>query len=116
MALININGVELPAPSKYDVGIMDINKAERNAKGTMIIERITTKRKIQLSWKYLTRNQLQSIFNLIKNTYFDVEYVDPQTADLKTGTFYTGDRNVGAMDYFDGEIRWKDIKFNIIER
>lgn len=116
MALITINGVELPAPSKYDIGIMDINKAERNAKGTMIIERITSKRKIQLSWKYLAKEELQQLYNLVKDTYFDVEYIDPQEGGIKTGTFYAGDRNVGAMDYIDGEIRWKDIKFNIVER
>ena len=47
--MIKINGVAMPAPSEYSVSIMDISKAERNAAGTMIIERIATKRKIELN-------------------------------------------------------------------
>ena len=38
MSLIIIDGVEIPAPSEYSVGIQDISKAERNANGTMIID------------------------------------------------------------------------------
>lgn len=116
MALISINGVELPTPSSYQVGIQDINKAQRNARGTMIIERIATKHKIELSWKHLENDQLQQLLNLIKDTFFQVSYLDPQTATVVEGTFYSGDRKVPAMDYMNGQIRWKDIKFNIVER
>ena len=31
MALVEINGVALPIPSSYSVGVMDITNAERNA-------------------------------------------------------------------------------------
>jgi hypothetical protein len=116
MTLVSINGVELPTPSTYQVGIQDLNKAQRNARGTMIIERIATKRKIELSWKHLKNDQLQQLLNLVKNTFFEVKYLDPQTGIENTGTFYSGDRKIGAMDYFDNNIRWKDIKFNIVER
>ncbi|MFS8540752.1 MAG: hypothetical protein LOD89_01500 [Tissierellales bacterium] len=109
--MIKIDGVELPTPSEYTVGIQDLSKAERNARGTMIIERIATKRKIELSWKYLTREQLSQVLNLVAPVFFTVEYIDPQENKRKTGVFYCGDRSVSALDYRNGEIRWKDIKF-----
>lgn len=114
--MIKINGVDIPAPSSYTVSIMDISKAERNVKGDMIIERIATKRKIELLWKYLSKEDLARVFSLVSPVFFEVEYIDPQTNDKKIGTFYVGDRSAGALDYSDGNIKWKDIKFNLIER
>lgn len=114
--MINVNGVEIPTPSDYRVGIQDISKAERNAKGTMIIERIATKRKIEMVWKYLSKEDLSKVLNAVSPVFFQVEYLDPQENRRKSGTFYSGDRNVGALDYINGNIRWKDVKFSIIER
>lgn len=114
--MIKIDGKEIPTPSDYFVSIIDISKAERNARGEMIIERIATKRKIELAWKYLSKSDLQLAFNAVSPVFFQVEYLDPETGSLKTGIFYAGDRNVGALDYIKGDIRWKDIKFNIVEK
>lgn len=116
MALIKIGGVEIPAPSDYVPGIMDISKAERNAKGTMIIERITTKRKLELSWKVLNQNEMSLILNAVAPVFFSVEYLDPQEGAVKTGTFYSGDRGCPALQYKNGTLRYKDVKFNLIER
>lgn len=114
--MIKVNGVVIPTPSDYQVGIMDLSKAERNARGTLIIERIATKRKLELSWKYLSKEDLSRLLKLVSPVFFNVEYIDPQDNMKKTGTFYVGDRNMGALDYRNGNIRYKDIKFNIIER
>ena len=114
--MIKINGILLPIPSDYIVSIMDISKAERNAAGTMVIERIATKRKIELAWKYLDRTELSNVLKLVSPVFFTVDYIDPEDNAWKTGTFYCGDRTIGALDYRNGNIRWKDIKFNLIER
>lgn len=114
--MIKIDGITIPTPSDYTVGIMDLSKAERNARGTLILERIATKRKIELSWNYLDKDKLSQLLNLVSPVFFQVEYIDPQDNRRKTGTFYAGDRKVGALDYRNGVIRYKDIKFNIIER
>ncbi len=114
--MIKINGVELPTPSDYSVGIQDISKAERNANGTMIIERVATKRKLDLSWKHLEKSELSKVLNLVSPIFFQVEYIDPQDDRRKIGTFYAGDRSAGALDFIDGNIRYKDIKFNLVER
>jgi hypothetical protein len=114
--LIKIDSVLIPTPSSYQVGIMDINKAERNANGKMIIERIATKRKIELNWAYLSQSDLSSLLAKISAVFFSVEYPDPQTGALRTGTFYVGDRSSEAIDYRASVIRWKNVKFNFIEQ
>lgn len=114
--MININGVEIPTPSSYNVGIMDLSKAERNVNGDMVIERIATKRKLELGWSYLSKEDLARVLHLVSPVFFTATYIDPQDDGVKIGTFYAGDRNAGAMDYINGKIRWKDVKFNLIER
>lgn len=116
MSLIKINGVAIPTPSDLSVGIQDLSKAERNANGTMIIERIATKRKLEVSWAYLERAKLSQVLNAVSPVFFSVEYMDPQTNAMKTGTFYSGDRKCGMVDFKNGVPRWKDVSFNLVER
>lgn len=116
MSLIAINGVDIPTPSSYSIGIQDLSNAERNANGTMIIERIATKRKIELAWAFLTREQISIILNAVSPVFFTVEYMDPLNGDIKSGTFYCGDRSIGLIDFKNSIPRYKDIKFNLVER
>ncbi len=114
--MIKINGVQLPTPKDYGVGIQDISKAERNANGTMIIERIATKRKLEVAWEYLSQEDLSRVLSLVSPVFFTVEYIDPLEGRTKIGTFYAGDRVPKAMDYRNGKVRWKDFKLSLIER
>lgn len=116
MALISINGVALPTPSELKVGKYDISKAERNANGTMIIERITTKTKLSINYKFLTGAQLATVLKMIQPTFYNVTYIDPVTNTAKTSSFYPGDRNMGMVDYFNNVARYNDISFELIER
>ena len=116
MSLITVNGVDFPTPTDYQVGVLDISKSERNAAGTMIREIIATKRKIELSWSYLSKSQLSTVLNLVAPGFFTVTYVDPLGNDNRSGTFYAGDKNCGMLDFRNGVPRYKDVKFNLIER
>lgn len=114
--MIKINGTTIPSPSSYQVGIMDVSKSERNSNAQIIIERIATKRKLELGWSYLSQTDLTTILNLVSAVFFTVEYPDIATGTLQTKTFYVGDRTAQVIDYRDGVMRWKDIKFNFIEK
>lgn len=116
MALIKINGVDIPSPSSYNVGIYDISEAERNANGTIIIERIATKRKIELGWNMLTQNETSRLLSLVSEIFFSVEYSDPQSGGNKAGVFYCGDRSAPMVSFANGNPIYKDVKFNLIER
>lgn len=115
MALVNIAGVDLPTPTEFQVGYMDVSKAERNASGRMIIERIATKRKLFITYGFLTRAEAAKVLNAISPTYYTVTYFDPLKQQLMTGQFYCGDRQIGFIDYQNGVPRYKDFTFNLIE-
>jgi hypothetical protein len=114
--LYSIGGTAMPTPSDFQVGIQDLSKAERNASGYMIIERIATKRKLSVSYANLTPTQLSSLLQAISGTSFSVTYLDPQTGANRTATFYSGDRNMGMISFIGGVPVYKDIKFDLIER
>ncbi|WEK53317.1 MAG: hypothetical protein P0Y55_12040 [Candidatus Cohnella colombiensis] len=116
MALLKINGVDMPSPSAMTPGEADLGKWERNARGSMIGELIATKAKFELSWSFLTAVQLSKLLIAVKPLFFNVTYIDPVTNTLRTATFYKGDRSMPVMDYRNGIPRYKDVKFNIIEK
>jgi hypothetical protein len=116
VALLQINGVDMPSPSEMSVGIQDLVKAERNANGKMIMERIATKDKIDLSWNYLTPAQLSQIMSAVSALFFTVTYTNPVTNTERTATFYKGDVTAPIMDFINGNLRYKGVKFNVIEQ
>lgn len=114
--MIKFDGITIPNPTDYTVGVMDLSQATRNARGNLVVERIATKRKLELSWDYLNKESLSKLLKLASPVFFQVEYIDPQDNNFRTGTFYAGDRKAGALRYKNGNIYYKDVKFNIIER
>lgn len=113
--MISIDSVQISTPSNFTAGVLDITKAERNANGTLIIEIIATKRKLELKYNYLSNSDLSTLFNAISPTTFTVDYPDPVTGAERSGTFYKGDRKSGMIIYESGVPKWKDITFNLIE-
>ncbi|CQR51486.1 DUF6711 family protein [Paenibacillus riograndensis] len=114
--MISINGVTLPSPTKYQVYIQDLSKGERNVNGLLLLERIATKRKIDLSWKMLSPSQYATILRLVSPVFFNVQYQDPEDATTRSGTFYAGDRSIGALNYTNGIVQYNELSFSIIER
>lgn len=115
MALITVSGVALPTPTALQVGYFDVSKAERNATGRMIIERVATKRKLFITYSYITQSDASNILKIVSPTYYTVTYLDPQDNQTKSGQFYCGDRQLGFIDYSNGIARFKDFNFNLIE-
>lgn len=115
MSMISIGGTAVATPSDFNVTIADISKAQRNAQGTMIIERIATKRTLTLSYLYLSQSDCAKILQNVSATTFSVTYPDPQTGSNRTANFYCGDRQLGTIDFQGGVPRYKDIKFTLIE-
>lgn len=116
--MIRINGVNMPTPTSFSVSISDISSddSKRNARGDMLIDRICTKRKIEMSWDFITLEDMSLTLNLVKDIFFTVEYPDPQEGKFLTKTFYVGDRTAPMCVLKDGKPMWKNVKFNLIER
>lgn len=113
--MIKIGTVDMPTPSGYTLGIMDIVDAERNSQGKMFIELIATKYKIELSWNYLNQADMTKLLDALSPVSFSVTFFDAASNTNKTANFYKSDRSVPMYDYVNNVARYKDFKINLIE-
>lgn len=113
--MLTIGGAQLPSPSSLTVMHYDITEGERDASGTMHIELIATKYKIECTWAALTQLQITEILNAISNITFSVGFTDPITGSKKTISAYKGDRSIPILKVIDGVNTYKDFKVNFIE-
>ncbi|WGN89766.1 DUF6711 family protein [Ligilactobacillus faecis] len=118
MYYLKISGTVVdPAPQTMSVGIQDIDaKATRDAHGLLHRDRVATKRKITLTFGALTVSECAQILNAVKNEFFSVEFLDPQDGQMRSGTFYVGDRTTPVYSFVDTYPVWKGLSFDLIEQ
>ncbi len=116
--MLKINGVAIATPKSFQVDISDLyaDNAGRNAKGDMVADRVTTKRKLNCEWPPLSMSEISTLLQAVKNVYFNVEYPDPMEGEKITKTFYVGDRSMPVYMVKNGQVLWEGLKMNFIER
>lgn len=115
MAVLKIGGAEMPVPSSMSTIMYDITEAERDSTGTMHIDLVASKYKLECTWSYLTQEDMSKILNAIKAITFSVTFVDPESGNEKTINVYNGDRNIPVLRVVNGVNSYKDFKVNFIE-
>lgn len=114
MALLQIDGVDMPAPSVFKIPRFDLDSGDtnRNEEGYLQRDRIRQGIfKIELEWKGITSAQLNTIETAIAPASVQVTF--PTATGMQTKTMYVGDRMVEMVKY-QPETRW-NISFNLIE-
>lgn len=112
MDLIKVNGTTLPHVATYTVGWYDVSKDSgrdtTTADGTMILNVISQKYRLDITTTYMTEAQLQSFYQKISSApTMNVTFFNPYTGTNVTKTMYRGDRTT--------QLRWarsnNDIMF-----
>lgn len=119
MALLVIDGVEMPAPSELKVPESDLDSQDttRNELGILQRDRVRQGiRKIECAWKALTAEDASILLKAVKPKSVLVTYPDPEENLMVTRKMYVGDRSSELILYRQStnEYRWK-ISFNLTE-
>lgn len=115
MSIITVGGFS-KSPSEYSVNIQDIVEAERDAQGTMHIDLIAKKYKIECKWAHLSQSEMSSLLGSLENNVtFSVSFLDPHTGSSKSITCYKGDRKIPIMQVKNGVASYKDFSISLIE-
>lgn len=115
--MLKINGVEIKTPSTFSVDISDIDgETNRNANGDLFRDRITTKRKLNCEWLWMTNSEISTLLNAVRDVFFTVEYPDPMVGGYTTKTFYVGDRSAPLYSCVNGVPRWENLSMNFVEK
>jgi len=104
LSKVKINGVDI---SKYlnnnsKIGEYDVSKNSgrdtTNADGTMVLNVIATKYRLDLVTRPLTEDEVVDFYlEIRKNPKMTVEFLNPFDKQWKTIKCYRGDRNIQAM-------------------
>lgn len=120
MGLLNINNVDMPKPTSYQVGVQDLDSAEtvRSESGILHRDRVRAGvRKISVSWTVKAAD-ISKILKAVQNESCTVKFFDPQENSVKTATMYAGDRvptlSVQTNEN-DTDNTWWDLSFDLVE-
>lgn len=118
MAMIKVDGVEMPCPSVFQWSLQDISAAEsgRTDDTLMHKNRVGQKRKINLQWNGLDRSKTSFVLKAFNPEYVSVTYPDAMSGNNETRTFYVGDRSAPYKCWWVGNQRVESLSFDIIER
>ena len=118
--MLAIDGTELPLPTKYDVGISDLDSSDtfRNENGVLTRNRVR-QGVTKISVGFTVRgSQTASILKLLEPAEVSVTYFDPRTSVTRTIQAYVGDRSCTLKLYLPEmtieNMLW-DISFSLVE-
>jgi len=118
MAMIYIDGVEMPSPAEFSVEFEDVgDMGRRNALGQRLVDRVAVKRIITVSWPRLDREKAALIMAAAcGNVFFEAGYHDPETGEMRTGTFRVVSRSAVMHRAEEGGAVWAQLDMKWEER
>ena len=117
MAVLTVNGAEMPSPSGMRVEIFDVGSSgERSASGRLVVDRVAVKRRLKLKWACLTPAQLGLLLGAVgQGAFFEAGYPDPETGPAAM-TCACSDRTAGVMMIRNDQPVWTNVEMEWIER
>lgn len=117
MAMMLVDEVELPTPSTFEWGLIDVSASDsgRTQDGKMHKNRIAQKRQIKLSWNGTDKPRTAKILQMVNPEYIRVTYPDAMSGTDETRTFYVGDRNGIIKIWTVNNKRYETLSFDLIE-
>ena len=83
MEFLRVNGLAIKAPSEITVSPENLDKAERTMDGTLVVDVIGTKRKVDVKWEYLSKEDMTILANATKDSAFTmITFHDKTTGAL----------------------------------
>ena len=117
MAMLIVDGAEMPCPSSFSWGLQDISASESGRTDDTIMHknRVGQKRKISIQWSVKDRATTSQILQAFNPEYISVTYPDAMSGADETRTFYVGDRSAPVKYWWVGKQLYESISFDIIE-
>lgn len=118
MDFFKVNGKLIKAPTEITVSTENLDKAERTVDGTMVVDIIGEKRKLDCTWDFLSKADMKTLAEQTKHTAFtEVTFHDKETGELVTMT--ARGEGLAYMPHYNwsrGELVWKTVTISFKER
>lgn len=103
MALIRVNGRAIqPDPSELSIDLMSISASDagRTEDGVMHTNYVGAKRKLTIKWPAIEKESASAVIQPFLPEHISITYYDPYDAATETRTFYTGDKKMPVLFWF----------------
>ena len=111
MEFFKINGTAIAAPTEISISLESLDRAERTMDGTMVVDIIGEKRKVDVRWEYLSKEDMSKLSAAIKNSKFaTISFHDKETGNITT--MIARGENLAYMPFFDwakNKLIWKSV-------
>ena len=113
-----MNQRAVPSPSALEVSVFDVNgTVERNARGDTVIDRVATKRRLDLEWAHLSGGDMAALLAAVgEEGFFEAAYPDPETGKTRTMTCYAEERSAAVLRVENSAPVWHGLKMRWVER
>lgn len=111
-----MDGSAVLAPTTYKWELEDVSASDagRTEDVAMHKKRIGQVVKLELTWEYLTTEQVSDLLQAFNPEYLTVCYLDAMKGKFVTSEFYVGNRTAPMFNAKQG--LWETLEFNLIER
>ena len=118
MDFFKINGKKIKAPTVLTVSPEVLDKAERTVDGTMVVDIVGTKRIVDVSWEYLSKEDMTVLTKAVGGDKFaEITFHDNGTGDLVTMTARSeGLTYAPHYDWAKAKLMWKSVSVSFTER
>lgn len=118
MEFFSINGKSIKAPKEMTISPEHLDKAERTMNGTMVIDIIGTKKKVDVSWEYLSKDDMKILATESGSDKFsEISFHDEKTGELIQMTAKA--ESLTYTPYYDwvkAQLIWKSVSVTFKER
>lgn len=118
MEFFRVNNTKIKAPTELTVSPEMLDKAERTVDGTLVVDIIGTKRKVDVSWEYLSKEDMTNLTKAIGGDKFtEIEFRDIVTGNMVTMTARSeGLTYQPHYNWAKGQLMWKSISVSFTEK
>jgi len=118
MIFFQINGRSVASPKDLSHSYVELDKMERTMDGTMVVDIVGFKKKIDVSWDYLTKEDMLILNTEIKqNSFVTVSYQDTLLGTLSTFTAKPqGFSYSPGYDWVKDKVIWKNVSVSFEEK
>lgn len=118
MEFFRINSKLVKAPKNLSLSYEVLDKSERTMDGTMVVDIVGRKRKISVTWEYLSNEDMKILANETSaGSFVTITFKDGQTAESSTITAKPEDlTHEPYFNWSKGALMWKSVSASFIER
>ncbi len=118
MEFLKINGKTIKAPTEITISPEILDKVERTIDGTMVVDIVADKRKVDVSWDYLSKEDMTLLVKQISEDKFaEISFHDNITGEIVT--MVARSEGLTYQPYYNwskSKIMWKGVSISFSER